>query len=290
MSYSDFQTPIDPKVAGTHNLHTLLPTNLDFFICLSSMSGIIGVPGQSNYGAGNSYQDALTHRRIAAGQKSVSLNLGVVLSVGYVAEHERVKSMLKDKGYMGIREDEYLALLDYYCDPRLPVLPPSQCQVVTGLQIPAELHALGIPEAYYMQAPLFRHLRQIGANNFPSSLGSNASSSQNADALSNLQYHLENAKTWVDVKNLALDGLTTKVSKSLDVSKEQIDTRKPLHAYGVDSLVAVELRGWLRRDMGAEVTTFEILGNSSVADLAQMVAQRSRYVSTAIKEDHEESA
>ncbi len=287
MSYTDFQIPIDPKVVGTQNLHNLLPTDLDFFICLSSMSGITGVSGQSNYGAGNTYQDALTHRRIAAGQKAVSLNLGVVLSVGYVAEHERVKTMLQGKGYMGVREEDYLALLDYYCDPGLPVLSPLECQVVTGLQIPAELHAKGIPEAFYMQAPLFRHLRQIRSDeSSPSSFDAGTSSSDNADAAPNLSQQLSAVSSWADAEVLTLDGLKTKVSKSLDVDKEQIDTRKPLHAYGVDSLAAVELRSWLRRDVGAEVAVFEILGNGSVAELARMVARKSRMVPASLKEEH----
>ena len=286
MSYSDFQIPIDPKVAGTYNLHTLLPPNLEFFICLSSMSGITGVSGQSNYGAGNSYQDALTHHRVAAGQKAVSLNLGVVLSVGYVAEHERVKTLLQGKGYMGVREDDYLALLDYYCDPRLPVLSPLECQIVTGLQTPAELHAKGIPEAFYMQTPLFRHLHQIRSDGSShSSLDTGVSSSQNADTAQNLQQQLSAATSWGDAEALTLDGLIAKVSKSLDVDKGHIDTRKPLYAYGVDSLAAVELRSWFRRDVGAETTVFEILGNSSMAELARMLVRKSRLVSASLKED-----
>lgn len=255
------------------------------------MSGIIGVSGQSNYAAGNSYQDALTHHRIATGQKAVSLNLGVVLSVGYVAEHERVKTLLKDKGYMGVREADYLALLDYYCDPRLPVLSHLQCQVVTGLQTPAKLQKLGIPEPFYMQTPMFRHLRQIrneGASR--SSLAAGAPSSHVSDATLDLQQLLSAATDSADVESLMLDGLTAKVAKSLDVDRGHIDTRKPLHAYGVDSLAAVELRTWLRRDVGAEVAVFDILGNGSVADLAKMAVSRSRFVASALKQEKTEQA
>ena len=287
MSYSDFQIPIDPKVAGTLNLHTLLPPNLDFFISLSSISAIIGGSGQSNYCAGNSYQDALTHHRITAGQKAVSLNLGVVLSVGYVAENERVKFMLRKKGFLGVSEDEYLALLDYYCDPRLPVLSPLECQIVVGLQIPAELHAMGIPELFYMQTPLFRHLRQIRSNK-STLLASHTdtSLSQNEDGMQ-IQQHLSAATSLDNAEALTLEGLVNKVSKSLDVDKTQIDTQRPLHTYGIDSLAAVELRTWLKRDIGAEVTVFEILGNSSVAEIARMVTHKSRWVSFSLKEDRE---
>ena len=294
MRYPNFHTPIQPKVAGTRNLHDLLPPDLDFFICLSSMSGIIGVSGQSNYAAGNSYQDALTHHRIATGQKAVSLNLGVVLSVGYVAEHERVKSLLKDKGYMGVREADYIALLDYHCDPRLPVLSPLQCQVVTGLQTPAELQKLAIPEPSYMQTPLFRHLRQIRSD-APSRSSPNAAGASSSPAAADkqtdsehLHQRLSAATDSTHMESLVLDGLTAKVAKSLDVDRGHIDARKPLHAYGVDSLAAVELRTWLRREVGAEVAVFDILGNGTVADLAKMAVLKSRFGASSLEKDQRE--
>ena len=142
-----------------------------------------------------------------------------------------------------------------------------------------------------MQTPLFRHLRQIRSNHSsPSSSDPGASSSHNANAVPNLQQQLSAANSWADAEALTLDGLIAKVSKSLDVDKGQIDTRKPLHAYGVDSLAAVELRSWFRRDVGAETTVFEILGNSSMAELARMLARKSRLVSASLKEDRKEEA
>ena len=38
---------------GSWNLHELMPRDLDFFIMLSSLAGILGNRGQSNYRAGN---------------------------------------------------------------------------------------------------------------------------------------------------------------------------------------------------------------------------------------------
>ena len=39
-----------------------------------------------------------------------------------------------------------------------------------------------------------------------------------------------------------------------------VDTGKPLYAYGVDSLLAVELRNWFGKEIGAEVAIFDIMG------------------------------
>lgn len=45
---------------------------------------------------------------------------------------------------------------------------------------------------------------------------------------------------------------------------------------GVDSLVTIELRNWLRRRLGIEVTTLEILSSSggTIASLGQIAVER----------------
>lgn len=40
------------KALGTWNLHCAAPRDMDFFVMLSSVSGIIGWRGQANYAAG----------------------------------------------------------------------------------------------------------------------------------------------------------------------------------------------------------------------------------------------
>jgi NAD(P)-dependent dehydrogenase (short-subunit alcohol dehydrogenase family) len=52
MTASDFQAAVRPKVNVTRNMHRLLPKDLDFFICMSSVAGIVGSRGQGNYNAG----------------------------------------------------------------------------------------------------------------------------------------------------------------------------------------------------------------------------------------------
>ncbi|KAK4172635.1 hypothetical protein QBC36DRAFT_196527, partial [Triangularia setosa] len=54
-----------------------------------------------------------------------------------------------------------------------------------------------------------------------------------------------------------------------------IDPTQPLSVYGVDSLVAVELRNWLREALKVDMAVFEILGGSSYATIARDVVKRS---------------
>lgn len=72
---------------------------MDFFILLSSICGITGQGGQANYAAGNTYEDALAHHRIAQGEKAVSLDLGVMVSEGFLSENETLLHRVLDSGF-----------------------------------------------------------------------------------------------------------------------------------------------------------------------------------------------
>lgn len=80
MSYDWWRTGLRPKVQGTRNLHEYFDSGrpVDFFIICSSISGITGNPGQAQYCAGNTYQDALAHYRRSQGLKVSTLDRSVV--------------------------------------------------------------------------------------------------------------------------------------------------------------------------------------------------------------------
>ena len=252
---------------------------MDFFVLLSSLSGVVGLHGQSNYACGNTYQDGLARYRTSRGEKAVSLDLGAILSVGYVAERERLADVLQSQAYIGIQESEFHAILDYYCDPALPLLSPEHSQLVLGLELPAILQAKGVEEPSWMSRPIFKQLYQID--------GHRVSSTQDTERAVNYEVLFRNAESLAEVGALIVDGLRTKLAKTLAMEKENISTSRPMHTYGVDSLAAVEVRTWFRRVIGAEVTVFEILGNGSITSLGHMVAPRSQFVTADLKNDAE---
>ena len=272
---------VSPKVTGSWNLHKLLPAGLEFFILLSSTSGIGGVRGQANYAAGNTYQDALARHRVARGEKAVSLDLGVIMSVGYVAERPQVLEAMEALGYLPLQEDEFLALLEFYCDPALDLLTPSTCQVITGLGTPASMRAQKKEEAYWMRKPEFKALHQIGAfADVP-----NASHPAHDEESINLPSLLSTTECLSDASDLISDSLAKKLSKALSMPIEKIDISKPMHVFGVDSLVAVEIRNWYSKEASADVVVLEILGNKSIFDLNLEVARKSRYCQHLVIED-----
>lgn len=255
MSYEDWKAGTDPKTRCSWNLHMLLPKSMDFFILLSSISGITGQGGQANYAAGNTYKDALAHYRIAQGEKAVSIDLGVMVSEGFLSENEFLLHRMVDSGlYVPLEQTELLALLDYYCDPELDILTMQTCQTVVGIETPASLQAKGIEEAPWMRKPLFRHIYQYNGD-------TNLLAGSSKD-LVDFRGLFASAGSLSEAGSIALQALIKKLSQSLSSSSEGIDANKPLHSYGVDSLLAIELRTWIAKEFLAEIPVFEILGGA----------------------------
>ena len=117
------------KVQELEGLHITLPQDLQFFILLSSICGIIDLPGQANYAAGNTFLDSLARFRVSQGQKTVSIALGILYDDSFLAEDPELKKKTGSR-----RGEKYLAILDHFCDPRLPILNADDYNAVIGLQ------------------------------------------------------------------------------------------------------------------------------------------------------------
>ncbi|RMZ80672.1 hypothetical protein DV738_g2743, partial [Chaetothyriales sp. CBS 135597] len=273
MSMEDYLTAVGPKVRGSWNVHNLLSKDLDFFILLSSASGIVGNRGQSNYCIGNTFQDALARHRVSQGLRAISIDLGMILSVGFAAENQDSMANLRQAGFNAMRENEFLALIESLCNPNLPPATPLACQIAIGIEIPESLRIKGIEEPAWMQDPLFNHLFGIRTSSSPSE-------SSDKFEKDNVRYAtlLAACTSEDEAADLITDAIVQKLSKALSTSAKDIDSQKPLHTYGVDSLVAVELRAWFLNEIGADMAVFDIMNGSSIRALATVAATRSSIV------------
>ena len=273
MTYSDFNVPLQSKVDGSWNLHSLLDPDLDFFVMLSSVAGILGSVGQGNYAAGNTFQDALARFRVSQGLRAISIDLGMMLSKGYLADDPETRARLsKTDGLHPIKQDTLFALLRYYCDAKIP--PPEESQLVVGVGIPQDFGAHGVEAPWWMEQPLFKTLHETaGVQETLERLPTNKSDG--------ITIAFESGLDVGELKNVLLEALATRLNGVLPGSfpeepeQRRAKFRAPLHSLGIDSLVAVELRNWFMKDMGADVATLEILGGSSSDELASLLIARS---------------
>ncbi|KAG9239333.1 hypothetical protein BJ875DRAFT_491623 [Amylocarpus encephaloides] len=268
MNIEDYRAAIRPKVQGTRNLHDLLPKDLDFFICLSSVGGIVGSRGQGNYNAGNTYQDALVHHRRAQGLKGTSINVGVVLGIGITAERGEILTYLKSGAMIGVREQELLTIVQAAMTDELPV--QSSAGLATGGLLKQNSH----DEPYWFYDGRFSHLRVFDTQTF-------AVTSE--DTTAELHAGLAVATTMAEASELVCLALMKKLAKAMLMELEDLDSSRPANAYGVDSLVAVEVRAWVFKDVKSDVSVFEILSNAPLTQLAGNIAARSSLVGAGVR-------
>jgi hypothetical protein len=267
MGFDSWRTAVECKTLGSWNLHSLLPNGMDFFILLSSAAGLVGLRGQTNYAAGNVYEDALARYRVSHGEKAVALDLGAMIDDGLLAENPELLNRVLAYGTLNpVSRQQFFAILDYYCDPKLPILTSRESQAVIGL---GSGGGPGLDGVNLDKQPLFRHLLQV---NQAQELGEG----EGKDDMVHFKQLLAESGSLITAGNIVVQALIQKLSKSLSTMQgKDIDIHKPLHVYGVDSLLAVELRNWISKEFLADVAVFETLGSSTFSTLGMLVAGRS---------------
>ncbi|KAF2472400.1 uncharacterized protein BDR25DRAFT_341828 [Lindgomyces ingoldianus] len=254
-----FHKVVRPKVHGTWNLHqATLSQPLDFFVMLASAAGMVGDTSQGNYAAANAFQDALAHYRVARGLPATTIDLGMVRSVGYVAENQgAAERNLARWGFLQIEEAEFLAMLEI-------AMTGKQVQIVTGVGTQAHFDRSEGEIPHWFREPSFSHLHKMRARVVESDKNAGPSISQ----------RLKESTSLTEGAAVVLEAVLTKLSKSLMIPMEELDASAPTSVYGVDSLVAVEIRNWLGREMKADVPVFEILQASSLQSLSYKIAEK----------------
>ncbi|EFQ36689.1 KR domain-containing protein [Colletotrichum graminicola] len=269
MSAESLHEVLRPKVTGSWNLHELLPGTLEFFVLLSSFCGIMGNRGQSNYAAGNTYQDALARHRASMGLKGVSIDLALVGEAGWAHQNHELTAKSFRVGHGGIKQSELMTLLDAVCDPSYN----CGAQVVNIIDTPESLYRLAKADVLpWMKKPLFSGVMRIGENACSTIQGDSDHSNMNDDEDKVSYVDLVVAAASVEeASEIVAQGLVQKLSKSLCVAPESLDIEKAAYVLGVDSLIAVEVRYWFAKKLGVEVAVFNILKDRSLLSLSREV-------------------
>ncbi|WP_248839539.1 type I polyketide synthase [Frankia sp. AgKG'84/4] len=104
-----------PKVDAARHLDELTrDLDLAAFVLYSSAAGVLGNPGQANYGAANAVLDTLAARRRAAGRPATSIAWGYWNEVSGLTDHLGVADLGRTRrsGMVGLSATEGCALLD----------------------------------------------------------------------------------------------------------------------------------------------------------------------------------
>jgi emericellamide synthase (highly reducing iterative type I polyketide synthase) len=262
MTVDQWQQALAPKIRGTMNLHRCFGNDLDFFVTMSSSVAISGNVGQSNYAAACSFQDALARHRAAAGMAAYSINISGVQEVGFVSENPEVVAVSGPR--LGcVHISELLSLLNYAIT-RPPSNDPAESSCAIGL-LPKDDAAFTI-EKHGRMDKRFAHLFWHDVV------------SQNEDESVCLLQLLNNVSQLGDAVDIICNAILQQLGKLIATPVEMLNSARDLDSYGVDSLVAVELRNWIGTYLQANVQLMVMRNIASINELAKLVAKESRLV------------
>jgi polyketide synthase 12/myxalamid-type polyketide synthase MxaB len=258
-AWSNFEETFASKVDGAWSLHRAtrsLP--LDFFVLFSSISSVLGSPGQGNHAAANAFMDALAHYRRASGLAALSINWGAWSDVG-AANERGVGARIGAQGMGTISPEEGVHLLE-----RVMTDDETQTAVMPVDWSKFSLHHGG----GRLRSTLFAALAKPAS---PSTRAARSSAESKAPVVSEISIRDAAPAVRWDVLLDRMRSLTARVL-GLDASAP-IDVQRPLQELGLDSLMAVELRNSMKKELGLErpVAATIVFDHPTVAALVEYV-------------------
>ncbi|RYP80178.1 hypothetical protein DL769_002591 [Monosporascus sp. CRB-8-3] len=265
MGLDDWKDSVRPKVQGTLNMHEAFcsPETTDFFIMLSSVASIVGSASQSNYAAGNAFLDAFAH---AGKQIPRGVTRYATINVGAVEGSELVAGALQQGSDVtrtigSVSFGEVLAALEYAMNPQACVN-QEVVQHLMHFNRDTMEDAFGpsaLNDHMYDHIPSKRRQRGKTTNN----------SAANGKKQSVLQI-VEQAETIGEAEDIVRRTLLDKFTAFIgdDVPEG------PITALGLDSLVSIELKNWVKRTFRTPLQISELSGAQSMLALAKIIVSR----------------
>ncbi|KAM0716204.1 hypothetical protein Q7P37_007649 [Cladosporium fusiforme] len=248
-TFDDWQKITGPKIQAAWHLHHLLP-ELKFFVALGSVEALTGNLGQSIYSGTSTFMDAFANYRTSLNLPATSVHLPVVEDVGYVAKLGIFESMRESLGLTISPAQLRLIVKAAIMGPDAGLSSSDQITCFVRSTVPAAEPEE--PWERFRALWAMRRRRQVedGSRAANGADGSAKSSGQPANVL---------------------DALRNKVATITLMEEEEVTPDRPLQDYGLDSLVSVELRNWIRRELGVDMALTQIARAKDLQELGNSI-------------------
>jgi NADPH:quinone reductase-like Zn-dependent oxidoreductase/acyl carrier protein/NADP-dependent 3-hydroxy acid dehydrogenase YdfG len=249
-----FNRVLMPKVAGAENLDQLVRGDqLDYFILFSSVTTLIGNPGQANYVAANAYMEGLARRRRQKGLPALAVGWGPIIDVGMVARSTKLQSGLqKQTGMTGMMSREALELMVQAIDqaaghPDTAVITISPSDTSSGAD-----------RLSVLKSPTYANFINRG---------------QKADGeVEIVDLHAIAGKEGVEgARRKVATVVTAQLASVLHLPEEDVSRVRPLGEIGLDSLMAVELVMNLEQVFSISIPLAGSSGGMTINDITDQI-------------------
>jgi acyl carrier protein len=222
--------------------------DLDFFVLFSSASALLGPPRLAAYAAANSYMDALAHARRGTGQHALSINWGAWSEVGMAARFERGDVAAHAERGMGtLSTNEALAAFEH-------VLGLDTAQVAV---LPVDWKRWQQLYPALVEVPLFTRFVERDSH-------------AEGSVVANRGRAIHAARGG-ERAALVEEYLAAMAAHVLGFPAADLDRDQPLSSFGLDSLMAVELKNGIETELGVVVPMVSFLEGRTTVELGAQV-------------------
>ncbi|KFH44962.1 Nonribosomal peptide synthetase-like protein [Hapsidospora chrysogenum ATCC 11550] len=270
MTGDNFNNGVRPKRDGTMNIYNAFVNDqLEAVVLLSSAAGVLGSKGQTHYNTGNAFQEGFGLQKVAeqaaSGLKTHFTVIQPALITGSDADvtgaHRR--KMFHRQGGVMVTFSEVLALIEYSMGEQ--ARQDGYTQLVLGVD-PSAIPDDGTFNLRFMNDIV---QPQTGIQEAADDTGA-ARSVGTASAGQMLRAAAGDRE---QMQKVVVEAIASRIRELVAISGDDLGTSMPLVELGVDSLVAIELKNWISRELEASLQTSQILDAASIASLAAIVVE-----------------
>jgi acyl transferase domain-containing protein/NADPH:quinone reductase-like Zn-dependent oxidoreductase len=255
MTRDQMRRVLAPKVDGAWNLHRLTENQpLDFFVLFSSVTALLGTPGQGNYAAGNAFLDALAHYRHRRGLPALSINWGPWSDVGLAAAETIRGERLSSRGLKSLSPEAGISILD----------------ALMSSSVPPQVAVMDFAAQDWISTyPASAHASLLAALRDTAQTGEAAK-----PAPQDFRQTLLNTEPGPQRRSLFESHLREQVAQVLRMDAGRIGLHQPLRELGIDSLLTLELRNRLEASFKLTLSATLIFNYPTIAALTKYLAEK----------------
>jgi acyl transferase domain-containing protein/NADPH:quinone reductase-like Zn-dependent oxidoreductase/acyl carrier protein len=237
-----------PKMDGAINLDLATrDAKLDYFVAFSSVTTMIGNPGQGAYVAANGFLQGLMRQRRAIGLPGLAIGWGAIADAGVLTRDPDVAERLERvSGIIPMQAADALSHLDHLlCHPHAT----DSTVHCAAFRAGSALQGLKL-----LQTPTFAGL-------FAAAEAS--ALTEEIDIATQIA-----GKSEGEARQIVAFLVATEVARIFRLPPEEIEFSRPLDELGMDSMMSIDLRMGVEKRFGVELPVVAISAGISVNDLA----------------------
>ncbi len=247
-----YMSVFKPKALGCWHLHEATKAMaLDHFVSYSSISAIYGNPGQVSYVAANSFLDNFSSYRRSMGLPAMTINWGVIGDVGFVARSGNVGGLLYKQGWKAFSLQQALGVLE-----QMLLNNPVQ-RVATD----SDWEMIGSFFPHSANSSRFAHLVR------EKQLGGAAGGGTGDGALKSAVLEAKPEEQ----AGILLAQLKDTFARVIGTTADKVDIAEPVTKYGLDSLMANQIRNWIQSNLSVDYSMMRIMRGPTMEEMASQI-------------------